>query len=68
MHGDCALPLGLGILIGAVVTAAGMSIVAVLVLRALGEWREIQDRGAAVIERAAWIWPAVWPSRPATPP
>jgi hypothetical protein len=42
--GDCAVPLGLGILIGAIVTAGGMSIVAVLVLRALGEWREIQDR------------------------
>ena len=42
--GDCALPLGLGILVGAVVTAGGMSIVAILVLRALGEWREIQDR------------------------
>ena len=42
--GDCAVPLGLGILIGAVVTAGGMSIVAVLFLRALGEWREIQDR------------------------
>ena len=42
--GDCALPEGLGILIGAVATAGGMSIVAVLVLRALGEWREIQDR------------------------
>jgi len=44
-EGDCAVPLGLGILIGAVATAAGMSVVAVLVLRALGEWREIQDRG-----------------------
>lgn len=42
--GDCALPEGIGILIGAVATAAGMSIVAVLVLRAVGEWREIQDR------------------------
>jgi hypothetical protein len=42
--GDCALPLGLGILIGAIVTAGGMSIVAVLVLRAVGEWREIEDR------------------------
>jgi hypothetical protein len=42
--GDCALPEGIGILVGAVATAAGMSIVAVLVLRALGEWREIQDR------------------------
>jgi hypothetical protein len=42
--GDCALPLGLGLFTGAVTAAAGMSIVAVLVLRALGEWREIQDR------------------------
>ena len=44
--GDCAVPLGVGILVGAVGTAAGMSIVAVLVLRALGEWRELQDREA----------------------
>ena len=27
-----------------VIAAGGMSIVAVLVLRALGEWRELQDR------------------------
>ena len=40
--GDCALPHGLGVLVGAVVAAVGMSIVAVLVLRALGEWREIE--------------------------
>ena len=43
-EGDCGLPLGLGILAGAVVAAGGMSIVAVLVLRALGEWRELDDR------------------------
>lgn len=42
--GDCGLPLGIGILIGAVAAAAGMSVVAVLVLRAVGEWREIQQR------------------------
>jgi len=42
--GDCALPLGIGLFAGAVVAAGGMSIVAVLVLRALGEWRELQDR------------------------
>jgi hypothetical protein len=41
--GDCAVPLGLGILGGAVVAAVGMAIVAVLVLRALGEWRELED-------------------------
>jgi hypothetical protein len=41
--GDCAVPLGLGIFAGAVIAAGGMSIVAVLVLRAVGEWRELQD-------------------------
>lgn len=42
--GDCAVPLGIGAFIGAVGAAAGMSVVAILVLRALGEWREIEDR------------------------
>jgi hypothetical protein len=42
--GDCETPLGLGLFVGAVVTAGGTAIVAVLVLRALGEWRELQDR------------------------
>lgn len=42
--GDCTVPLGLGILAGAIVAAGGMSIVAVLVMRALGEWRELDDR------------------------
>jgi hypothetical protein len=42
--GDCAVPLGLGILAGAVAAAVGMAVVAVLVLRAVGEWRELQDR------------------------
>ena len=46
-EGDCGLPIGLGILAGAVVAAGGMAIVSVLVLRAMGEWREIQDREAA---------------------
>lgn len=41
-EGDCGLPLGLGVFIGAVVAAVGMSIVAVLVLRAQGEWRMVQ--------------------------
>lgn len=42
--GDCAVALGLGLLLGAIVAAGGMSIVAVLVLRAAGEWRDLQDR------------------------
>jgi hypothetical protein len=45
--GDCSLAKGLGILFGAVVAAGGMAIVAVLVLRAMGEWREISDRESA---------------------
>ena len=46
-EGDCGLPLGVGILVGAVSAAGGMSVVAVLVLRAIGEWREIQRREQA---------------------
>lgn len=42
--GSCALPLGLGGFVGAVTAAAGTAIVAVLVLRAMGEWHELQDR------------------------
>jgi hypothetical protein len=45
--GDCGVPLGLGILVGAIIAAGGMAIVAVLVMRALGEWREIEDRTTA---------------------
>ena len=45
--GDCGLPLGLGVLIGSVLSAGGTAIVAVLVLRALGEWREMSDRERA---------------------
>jgi hypothetical protein len=46
--GECATGRGIGVLVGATVAAGGMSIVAILVLRATGEWREIQAR-----ERAA---------------
>ena len=45
--GDCGLATGIGLLIGAVVAAGGMAIVAVLVMRAIGEWREIEDRTGA---------------------
>lgn len=37
--GDCATPTGLGALTGGVLAAAGVAVVAVLVLRAMGEWR-----------------------------
>jgi hypothetical protein len=38
--GDCGLPLSLGIFLGSTISAGGTAIVAVLGLRALGEWRE----------------------------
>ena len=43
-HGTCAAQRGIGALVGAVIAALGMSVVAVLVLRALGEWKEIERR------------------------
>ncbi len=43
-HGTCATQRGLGALVGAIIAALGMSVVAVLVLRALGEWKEIERR------------------------
>jgi hypothetical protein len=37
--GSCSTPTGLGALAGAVLGAGGVAVVAVLVLRAMGEWR-----------------------------
>ncbi len=45
--GDCGVPIGLGILVGSLIGAVGMAVVAVLVMRALGEWHEVQDRERA---------------------
>jgi hypothetical protein len=45
--GDCAVPNGIGLLTGSVLTASGMAIVSVLALRAMGEWHEIRDRERA---------------------
>lgn len=41
--GNCAVPTGLGMLVGSASFAGGMSVVAVLGLRAMGEWRERGD-------------------------
>lgn len=46
--GNCAVPMGIGIFAGAVVAAGGMSVVAVLVLRAIGEWREVERREKSI--------------------
>ncbi|MBA2495482.1 MAG: hypothetical protein H0V33_00005 [Acidimicrobiia bacterium] len=40
--GDSSTPLAIGALVGAVISALGVSVVAVLVLRAMGEWRTIE--------------------------
>jgi hypothetical protein len=45
-EGDCTVPTGLGALVGAVVFAGGTAVVTVLTLRAMGEWRTIQERQA----------------------
>lgn len=42
--GDCATLTGVGLLLGSVTVAIGMAIVAVLALRAMGEWHDIRDR------------------------
>lgn len=42
--GEAEWPRGLGVVLGAMIAAGGTAIVAVLVLRALGEWRDINDR------------------------
>lgn len=42
--GACAAPRGIGTLAGALIAAGGMSVVAVLVLRAVGEWRQVEQR------------------------
>ena len=41
--GQCSVCTGIGLLLGAVIGAIGMSVVSVLVLRAVGEWRELAD-------------------------
>ena len=45
--GDCGTATTIGAVIGALGAALGTAVVAVLVLRAMGEWREIQDRDAS---------------------
>jgi hypothetical protein len=40
--GDCTLQAGLGALVGAAIAAGGVAVVAVLALRAMGEWRQIE--------------------------
>lgn len=41
--GNCALQSGIGMFVGSTLVAGGTAIIAVLVLRAHGEWREPTD-------------------------
>jgi hypothetical protein len=41
---NCGTKAGLGALVGALLAAGGVAVVAVLVLRAMAEWRTIQHR------------------------
>ncbi len=43
-EGDCTVPAGIGGLIGAAAFSVGVGIVAVLALRAMGEWRQLEQR------------------------
>lgn len=45
--GDCTTPSAIGALVGAITGAAGVAVVAVLALRAMGEWRTIEHGRAA---------------------
>jgi len=45
--GDCTTPSSIGGLLGAIVGALGVAVVAVLALRAMGEWRTIQHGQAS---------------------
>ncbi|HUP86089.1 MAG TPA: hypothetical protein VM143_10525 [Acidimicrobiales bacterium] len=42
-EGDCATPGGIGALVGGVLAALGVAVVAVLTLRAMGEWKRIKE-------------------------
>lgn len=45
--GDCTTPASIGAVVGALTGALGVAVVAVLALRAMGEWRTIQHGQAA---------------------
>jgi hypothetical protein len=41
--GDCATPGGIGAIIGGAFGAIGVAVVAVLTLRAMGEWKRLKE-------------------------
>ena len=49
-EGSCTANKGLGALAGAVFAAFGVAVISVLALRAMGEWKTIQDREEAAAQ------------------
>ena len=47
---DCTTPSGIGGVVGGLIAAGGVAVVAVLVLRAMGEWRRVAALEAAAAE------------------
>lgn len=45
-EGDCTVQTGIGGLLGAALAAGGVAVVVVLTLRAMSEWKTIQERDA----------------------
>ena len=45
--GSCATASGIGAIVGGAVAAGGVAVVAVLAMRAMGEWRQIQEDAVA---------------------
>ena len=41
--GSCATPSGIGAIVGGVSAAVGVAVVAVLTLRAMGEWKRVDE-------------------------
>jgi hypothetical protein len=46
-EGDCTVQTGIGAVVGAISAAAGVAVITVLTLRAMGEWKTIEAREAA---------------------
>ena len=44
-RGSCEVPKAIGALVGSLVTSVGVAVIAVLGLRAMGEWKRLQDQG-----------------------
>ena len=42
-HGSCGVKSGLGAVVGGAGAAAGIAVVSVLALRAMGEWKRIRE-------------------------